>query len=143
MADGQPEAGYPTTDTPGEMVIAGRSGVSTLRAPLPDSPQEVQDISAQEVEDEAFANVGASVGQTTPHTSSFMSSLGLGYASGKPAPDYFRLSLSPPATQAMDMLSVEVPQATLGTPQASANPAVLLSDPSYVTHLSQRVCSGQ
>ena len=97
MAAGQPEAGYPKSDTPDEMVIAGRSGVSTLRAPLPDSPQEVRDISAQEVEDEvldseAFANVGASIGHTTPHTSSFMSSLRLGYASGEPAPDYFRLS---------------------------------------------------
>jgi len=120
MAAGQPEAGYPMSDAPDEKVIAGRSGVSTLRAPLPDSPQEVRDVAGQEAEDEVLdsevsANVRASVGQTTPHTSSFMSSLGLGYAIGVSAPDYFRLSLSPPATQAMDMSGVEESQATLGT----------------------------
>ena len=69
MAAEEPEVGYPITDTRLETASAGLTGASTLRAPLPDSPQEVRDISAQpdtaQVPDpEAFANVGASVGQT-------------------------------------------------------------------------------
>ena len=138
----RPEAGYPESDTPDEMVIAGRSGVSTLRAPLPDSPQEVRDVAGQEDQEaealysEAPANVGASVGQTTPHTSSFMSSLGLGHAIGVPAPDYSTWSLLPPATQTRDMSGVEVSQATLGTTHHHQIPAASvkhLSDPSIVT----------
>jgi len=124
------------------MVIAGRSGVSTLRAPLPDSRQEVRDVAGQEDQEaealysEAPANVGTSVGQTTPHTSSFMSSLGLGYAIGVPAPDYSTWSLLPPSTQTRDLSGVEVPQATVGPthhhqPAASAKP--LLPDPSRDT----------
>ena len=63
MAAEQPEAGYPITDTRLETASAGLSGATTLRAPLPDSPQEVRDISAEgdtaQVPDpEAFANVG-------------------------------------------------------------------------------------
>jgi len=120
MAAEQPEAGYPIMDTRLETASAGRSGATTLRAPLPDSPQEVRDISAQgetsQVPDpEAFANVGASVGQTTQHTPSFMSSLGLGCASGEPAPDFPRFSLPLPSTQTMGISSLEKPQPTLGT----------------------------
>ena len=138
MAAGQPEAGYPRSDTPDEMVIAGRSGVSTLRAPLPDSPQEVRDVAGQEEEAEALyseapANVGASVGQTTPHTSSLMSSLG--HAIGEPAPDYSKWSLLPPATQTRDMTGAEVPQMTRGPTthlqQPAASPKNLFSDPSH------------
>ena len=120
MAAEQPEAGYLMTDTCSEMVSAGLSGATTLRAPLPDSPQEVRDVGAQEdiaqVQDpEALANVGASIGQTTPHTLGFMSSVGLGCTSCEPAPDYSRFSLPQPFTPAMDILSVEVPHPTLGT----------------------------
>ena len=84
---------------------------------------------------EATANVGASVGQTTPHASSFMSSLGLGHAIGVPAPDYFTWSLLPPTTQTRDMSGVEVPQVTLGPTtthhhQPAASPKH--SDPSIV-----------
>ena len=108
---------------------------------MPDSPQEVRDVAGQEEEAEALyseapANVGASVGQTTPHTSSFMSSLG--HAIGEPAPDYSKWSLLPPATQTRDMTSVEVPQATLGPTTTlhhhQAAPSLkLLSDPSLYT----------
>jgi len=68
---------------------------------LPDSPQEVRYISAQEdtarvPDPEAFANVGASVGQTTQHAPSFTSSLGLGCALGEPAPDFPRFFLPLP-----------------------------------------------
>ena len=107
----------------------------------PDSPQEVRDVAGQEDQEaealysEAPANVGASVGQTTPHTSSFMSSFGLGLAIGVPAPEYSTWSLLPPATQTRDMSGVEVPQVTLGTtthhhqsPVASAK----FSDPSNI-----------
>ena len=81
MAAEQPEAGYPITDTRLETASAVLSGATTLRAPLRDSPQEVRDISAQgdtaQVPDpEAFANVGAFVGQTTQLASSFISSPG-------------------------------------------------------------------
>ena len=132
MAAEEPEVGYPITDTRLETASAGLTGASTLRAPLPDSPQEVRDISAQpdtaQVPDpEAFANVGASVGQTTQHTPSFMSSLGLGCASGEPAPDFPRFSLPPPSTQTMNILSLEVPDNTLDT----TTPPQHLSDPSH------------
>jgi len=123
---------------------------------LPDSPQEVRDVAGQEDEEaealysEAPANVGASIGQTTPHASSFMSSLGLEHAIGVPAPDYFTWCLLPPATQTRDMSGVEVPQVTLGPttthhhhqPAASAK---LLSDPSllllYINDLDESVKS--
>jgi len=132
VAAEQPEAGYPIMDTWLETASAGLSWATTLRAPLPDSPQEVRDISAQgdtaQVPDpEAFANVGASVGQTTQHAPSFMSSLGLGCASGEPTPDFSRFSLPLPGwTQAMGILSLKKPQPTLGT----TTPTQLLSDPS-------------
>jgi len=103
MAAEQPKAGYPLTDTRPETASAGLSGATTLRAPMPDSPQEVRDINvqgdtAQFPDPEAFANVGASVGQTTQHAPSFMSSVGLGCASGEPAPDFPRFSLPLPST---------------------------------------------
>ena len=95
MAAEQPEAGYPLTDIRLETASADQSGATTLTALLSDSPQEVRDISAQEdtaqvPDPEAFGNVGAFVGQTTQHAPSFMSSLGLGCASGEPAPDFHR-----------------------------------------------------
>ena len=55
-----------------------------------------------------------------------MSSLGLGHASGEPAPDYLRFPLSLPSTQAMEILSLEVQQPTLGT----STPLQQISDPS-------------
>jgi len=77
MAAEQPESGYPFMDTHVETASASQSGAATLKALLPDSPQEVRDISAQEdtaqvPDPEAFTNVGASLGlgQTTLHSSS-------------------------------------------------------------------------
>jgi len=63
MAAEQPEAGYPISDSRLETASAGLSEATTLRAPLPDSPREVRDIStqgdtAQVPDPEAFANVG-------------------------------------------------------------------------------------
>ena len=103
---------------------------------MPDSPQEVRDVSAQEdtaqvPDPEIFANVGTSVGQTALHASSFMSSPGLGRASEEPAPDYFRFPLSLPSNQAIDILSLEVPRLKLGT--HAADPRI--SDSSLVSNV--------
>ena len=100
MAAEQPDAGYPLTDIRLETPSASQSGATTPRSLLPHSPQEVRDISAQEdtaevPDPEPFTNVGASVGQTTQHAQSFTSSLGLGCASGEPAPDFPRFALHP------------------------------------------------
>jgi len=82
MAAKQPKAGYPFMDTQVETASAGQSWATTLRALLPNSPQEVRDTSAQEdtaqvPDPEAFANVGASIGlgQTTLHALSSKSCL--------------------------------------------------------------------
>ena len=44
MAAEQPKAGYPLTDTRLETASAGLSGATTLKAPMPDSPQEVREL---------------------------------------------------------------------------------------------------
>ena len=81
MAAERPEAS-PLMGTQVDEASAGQSGATTLRALLPDSPQEFRDTRAHEdtaqVPDPvAFANVGASIGlgQTTQHTPRLKSSL--------------------------------------------------------------------
>jgi len=60
--------GYPFMGTQVDAASASQSGATTLRALLPDSPQEIRDTRAQQdtaqvpdVEAEAYANVGASI----------------------------------------------------------------------------------
>jgi len=92
VSAGRPGAGVPSLGTQGYLASSGQSG-ATLRAKLPDSPQEVRDVHAIEVlgevqdpEAEAYANVGAAtslaigLGQTTQHTPSSRSEVKVGHA---------------------------------------------------------------
>jgi len=69
MTAERPKVGYPFMGTQVDAASAGQSGATILRALLLDSPQDIRDTRAQEdmaqvpdLEAEAYANVGASLG---------------------------------------------------------------------------------
>jgi len=124
----------------GTQVDAARAGqrkATTLRALLPDSPQEIRDTCAQEdmaqvpdPEAEAYTNVVASLGlgQITQHTQSSKSPLGIGCASGdESALVTHGFSLLPSLTRTT---SSELPQ-HLGTTMTKPK----LSDPSLAPNV--------
>jgi len=146
----RPECGYPFMGTQVHAASAGRSGAS-LRALLPDSPQEIRDTRAQEdtaqvPEAEAYANVGASMslpdlavgaaanvgailglGQTTRHTQSSKSSIEIGRASGdEPAPVTHGFSLRPSLTRNTSISVSELPQqmGTITRKSCSSDPSI-------------------